>query len=462
MALPWQLFLFFNSLLTFLLALYVSRAVERWWEMRVRCIGGLWDAIDSLCMWAAAWWSRGSSQDTAARALVLRYGLLSHALLFKAARGELREAENPNEAGLEDLVSQKLLKHHEAVALAPLPCKSNVVWAWQTTFWSQALSMRHPSLRANEQQPAQPTVTVVPHSEFLLPMVMAHCGKARDSISAGLTYVATQQPFAYTHLLALSVWVAIFLNALLSGLKLAYVGPKTESSGFVWPRPESWPLYLACSARLVIVPVMYDGLLAMGAQLENPFLTDHGFPADLYEHDIHAGCLAMAKGVDAIAASWWESTGVQISAQLSAEDAKAPRPDGSPIRRQGSETAFEFGPRAAGKGLVPITEQPRAVCTRNRKHGQDGLSRSTSRVCSRAGSRAGSRGGSKELGPLGFIPNVAPKSSALTRGQSSRRVLPLVHRTPCAPELDNAIGAASAGSSSPLCSCHALHGGVAE
>lgn len=258
-----ELFMFFNSLLSFLLALYVSRAVERWWEMRIACIGALWDTIDRLSMWAAAWWGRGTPEDTAARALVLRYGLLSHALLFKEARGELSEAQDPRKAGLEDLMSQQLLKECEALALAPLPCKANVVWAWQTTFWSQALS------KPSSTSKSRPTLTPVPHSEFLIPMVMTTCAKARDSISAGLTHVSTQQPFAYTHLLAISVWVAIILNGLLAGLKLAYIGPKLEVGGFAWPRPESWPLYLACAARLVIMPVIYDGLLAMGAQLEN-------------------------------------------------------------------------------------------------------------------------------------------------------------------------------------------------
>ena len=106
----YELHHFFNGLLAFLLALYVSRAVARWWEMRIACVGALWDSIDRLSLWAAAWWSAGTAADTAARALVLRYGLLSHALLFKQARGQLHESKSVADAGLSELVELKLLK----------------------------------------------------------------------------------------------------------------------------------------------------------------------------------------------------------------------------------------------------------------------------------------------------------------------------------------------------------------
>ena len=55
---------------------------------------------------ASAWW---------ARALVLRYGLLSHALLYKEARNEADQ--------LEDVLQAGLLLQHEAHALQPLAAK---------------------------------------------------------------------------------------------------------------------------------------------------------------------------------------------------------------------------------------------------------------------------------------------------------------------------------------------------
>ena len=72
--------------LFFLLGPFVSTAVSRFWTVRKDCIGGLWGAVDDLSAYAAAWFASKSVADRAARALVLRLGLCSHALLYKQVR----------------------------------------------------------------------------------------------------------------------------------------------------------------------------------------------------------------------------------------------------------------------------------------------------------------------------------------------------------------------------------------
>ena len=81
--------------LIFILGPYVTLAVSRWWTVRKEGIGGLWGAVDDLCVWSAAWFYKGSLADHSARALVLRYGLLSHALLYKEARNEADQVWSP-------------------------------------------------------------------------------------------------------------------------------------------------------------------------------------------------------------------------------------------------------------------------------------------------------------------------------------------------------------------------------
>ena len=63
---------------------------------------------------------------------MLRYGLLSHALLYKQARGEDEQ--------LDDLVAAGVLTPTEQAALQPLPSKPLVVWAWLSHFWARALA----------------------------------------------------------------------------------------------------------------------------------------------------------------------------------------------------------------------------------------------------------------------------------------------------------------------------------
>ena len=362
---------FLNGLLAFLLALYVSNAVARWWEMRNACVGVLWDSIDRLSMWAAAWMSTGTVADTAARALILRYGLLSHALLFKHARGQLHQSTDVVEAGLSDLVDLKLLKMPEAEKLAPLYGKAHVVWAWQAAFWTCALS-QHASSGQNpttskEAHAATPSnrPKPIPHAEHLMPLVMESCARARDAISIGLTYVSTQQPFAYVHMLALSVWIATVINALLAGLKLAYLDPKLLAGGFALPQPSSWPLVLACVARLVFLPVMYDGLLGLAITLENPFAESaagSGFPSEMYEHDIHAECSAMAMGVDSIDPSWWQSTGRSHLGSIGERSAMG---EASQTRKAAQEE-WCFGPKTRLQSRCKGSTAPRDTVLRSR------------------------------------------------------------------------------------------------
>ena len=164
---------FLSASLIFVLALYVSTAASRWWEMRKSCLGGLWGAIDDLCMWSAAWFASGSASDVAAQRLVRRYGLLSHALLYKEAR---QEAEQ-----LDDVIQAGLLLEHEAHALQPLASKPAVVWAWMTHLWTRLL--------ADELG-----TTSVPHAAQLAPMIMQRCMQGRGAIGTQSHITAHMPP----------------------------------------------------------------------------------------------------------------------------------------------------------------------------------------------------------------------------------------------------------------------------
>jgi hypothetical protein len=157
----------------FLLGPHTSAAVSRWWDVRKTGIGGLWASVDDLSSWAAAWFAEPTPADRAARALVLRYGLCAHALLFKQARDE--------DGDLGDLVQAGLLQPAEAVALAPLPSKAQVVWAWHTRFWTRVIKGELSCSKL--------------YAPTLAPLVMEKCMQGRSSIALSLAYIDTQLPF---------------------------------------------------------------------------------------------------------------------------------------------------------------------------------------------------------------------------------------------------------------------------
>ena len=193
-----------NSLMAaglfFLLGPFVVNAVQRWWDVRRDCIGALWGAVDDLSTYATSWFWRQTAADREARRLVTRLGLCSHALLYKQAR-----CEGEDKDGLADLVRAKLLKPHEAEALAPLASRAQVVWAWQTHFWTRALG-------------GDLDTTPVPHAAMLAPLVMKRCMDGRGAVGLGLAYIGTQQPFPYVHLLSILTDLALAVNAMYVGL----------------------------------------------------------------------------------------------------------------------------------------------------------------------------------------------------------------------------------------------------
>ena len=76
--------------LFFLLGPYVGVSLARWWSTRLDLLGGVWGAVADLNIYAATWFNTQSTADVEARALVMRYGLAAHTLLYKDARATTR------------------------------------------------------------------------------------------------------------------------------------------------------------------------------------------------------------------------------------------------------------------------------------------------------------------------------------------------------------------------------------
>ena len=271
--------------LFFLLGPYVATAVARWWQVRKDGIGGLWGVVDDLTTWSAAWFPGRTVADRSARALVIRLGLLSHALLYKEARSEADD--------LDDLVASGLLLEHEAAALQPLASKPLVVWAWMTAFWTRALG-------------GVLDTSPIAHAAQLAPLVHDKCMRGRGAIGLALAYVDTQQPFSYLHLLSIITDITLAVNSATVGVQTGrhLLQPSTRVS-----RAEA-ALVVGCALlRVVTIVLIASGLLVIGVQLDNPMGDDPGdFPALAYQVAMKRECESFQLGVDAVdlQSGWWE------------------------------------------------------------------------------------------------------------------------------------------------------------
>eukprot|EP00931_Biecheleriopsis_adriatica_P050255 TRINITY_DN29088_c0_g2_i1.p1 TRINITY_DN29088_c0_g2~~TRINITY_DN29088_c0_g2_i1.p1 ORF type:complete len:443 (-),score=88.59 TRINITY_DN29088_c0_g2_i1:126-1454(-) len=224
---------FLSGSLTFLLGLYISSAVSRWWDMRVRSLAVMWGAVDDLCLWAGAWLSSGSDADFAAQRLVRRYGLLAMRLLFKQADG--------TDEQLQALIDEGLLLGKEADALQGKASKPQIIWVWMAKLWQQLLDSGR-----------------IPQSATNAPLIMAKCVEGRGSAGLAFVYIGTQLPYAYSHLLSLVANVTQVLMAVAVGIACAGTDTPLQAA----PVPV---------ARLLLFLTIFDGLLAITVRLENPF-----------------------------------------------------------------------------------------------------------------------------------------------------------------------------------------------
>ena len=183
-------------------------------------------------------------EGAAACAVVRRYGVLAHALLFKQCRGEADD--------LSDLTRAGLLEAHEADALRAAPVKAMVVWVWMGRFWQ-----------------AQIDAGRVPVPESNARLIFDKIALGRDAGGAARTYTACQLPFAYVHVLAAVSRMAGLSNSLATGAAL----PPASDGGIALL---SDPIALAASvARLALYPLFFEGLLNIAGSLENPFEAMH-------------------------------------------------------------------------------------------------------------------------------------------------------------------------------------------
>ena len=112
-----------HAVITFFMGLFISNVYGRWYDMFMGPYGALWGGITSMAVYGN--WYLGGPNKSKILLTHLRWGLLSHALLFK---------DGSNEAGMDDLVARQLATPEEAVLIndmiskCPGTCRAKIPW----------------------------------------------------------------------------------------------------------------------------------------------------------------------------------------------------------------------------------------------------------------------------------------------------------------------------------------------
>mmetsp|Transcript_85817 Transcript_85817/g.199487 ORF Transcript_85817/g.199487 Transcript_85817/m.199487 type:complete len:417 (-) Transcript_85817:52-1302(-) len=282
-----------NAFVPFCLALYVSLTLTRWWALRISALGKVFDAFANVSMIISC--ELNDKKWQSVRNQVAKYGFASIELLVQAAR---------NREEFDALTVSDLLTEVEVGALK----KTEILWQRPMMLWVWIMRICVAAMD-HHKSPAPRTA-----------MIMTQCIGAREGMATINTYLDTQLPFAYVHLITLLVNVQNVMIAIKSGIIFATGIPSRD-----------WFLMIQQFMTLCVVCFIYQALLQISYTIMDPF------GDDILDFPIKAYTNYLATTVDAMLEA-------QPECPVVAEDGSLHRPrpkkvkNGGSTPQQGAET----------------------------------------------------------------------------------------------------------------------------
>jgi hypothetical protein len=264
----YHLIIFMNGLCTFLLSLFVSLSLTRWWNLRYSCLGELWNVVAEMTMLSCTYLS-SDVEKRMIREQLLKYGLLSFSLVFKDARGE------HGDIFLDRMAERQMCTQQEASALHRIAVKSETPWVW-------AFELIARGVEAGD-------IPTSVRYEF-----HARCLRGRTAVTNLLMYVQTPLPLMYVHLIVALVKITMVFWCLYTGVTTARAFDTTNPNTNVH---DVWALLLL----QICVPVVYQSALELHRKLQNPFLEHSaGFPERTFCSALRKECHDIQMALEAV------------------------------------------------------------------------------------------------------------------------------------------------------------------
>eukprot|EP00747_Dinoflagellata_sp_TGD_P178493 gnl/TRDRNA2_/TRDRNA2_27446_c0_seq1.p1 gnl/TRDRNA2_/TRDRNA2_27446_c0~~gnl/TRDRNA2_/TRDRNA2_27446_c0_seq1.p1 ORF type:complete len:515 (+),score=53.86 gnl/TRDRNA2_/TRDRNA2_27446_c0_seq1:133-1677(+) len=265
---------YMNSFVPFVLGLYITLVIGRWWALRVKALGAVMDAICNTMLVVSC--VLPQPENAVVRDVVVKWSMASIFLLAKAAR---------EDESLDDLVAKGLLSASEVELLRNMSPygRSMVMWAWIMRLTQEKFD------KAAGPMPNSPK----------LRCVWGLCLNARDGIQTIHTYLQTQLPFAYVHLITLLVNVNNFCIAVKCGVVFIVANAKGDRQDMLYQ-----------VLQFTLVPVLYHGMLSISYLIHDPF------GEDMLDYPIAAFAQYVAESCDAVMIAQEQFPGVPKSEHI--------------------------------------------------------------------------------------------------------------------------------------------------
>ena len=253
-----------EGIVSFLLSLFVTQVVSRWWTVRKDAVGALVNAVDGINMLVVVFHSTNSPYDMWLRRNVRRYLMAAHELVYIRAMTYERQSDgeghfDPGDPDMQDdlttLLDLEFLTPEECDDLRKWGNKAMCIWAWVGHLLSEYA-----------QLPGEA-------SKEAVKLVL----DGRDATQTISTYVETPLPFSYIHIIVYIVRLANLILVLQAGMVTAKsIAEKSMNS------------VLVVTFQVLMVPAIYQGLLTMDRKLGNPLGTNmNDFPREHYREGLY-------------------------------------------------------------------------------------------------------------------------------------------------------------------------------
>jgi hypothetical protein len=274
-----------TALLGFMIATFVSNILARWWTLRDKALGGLWQAVTDTTMYLAV--RLTDPADRPFLETMVRYMLLSHRLLYMETGDSIvrssRSGKEDDDRGsdtFDHLVEVGLVTEAERRAIEGRPRMALLVWVWIDRLGRDAIT------KSVEKKQSDGGVCGQTRSFDTIVF------KARTSIDEVFVYTTTQLPFQYVHLLSFTVRISNLLLAVKCGATMGWDLAPNTGKGI------EYVSFLVQGFQIFFVPFSYHAFLRLCEDLSNPFsdsITGNNFPGFAYHCAMREECLAIIR-----------------------------------------------------------------------------------------------------------------------------------------------------------------------
>ena len=239
-----------HALITFLLGLFLSTVYGRWSGLFAGPYGALWGSINGISFYGNQYLKGPNKSKILLQNL--RWGLLSHALVFKDGSGAAG-------SGLTDLLTRKLCTPEEAALMekieqrCPGASRAKIPWSWISESFT----------RAHEQG-------YLEDGEMTLTVLHAKCTDATGGIGAIMGQLGQKLPLPYVHLLTIMAKFNMALMAVTRGMAIASHVKYGLMSNAI-SNLHGILFLVVDMSRLIFLPLVYQGCFELHSLMWNPF-----------------------------------------------------------------------------------------------------------------------------------------------------------------------------------------------